>query len=102
MAKAKSQPKSEMTVEEAVAEIRTKPVVRLWPTIGKLRGISKGAVYAAAERGEIDVLKTGRLKLAVSASERRKLGIEYSSHRNAGWRWKHMVTPTSQNEEMND
>jgi hypothetical protein len=45
-------------------------------SIAKLRGISKGAVYAAAERGEIDVLKTGRLKLAVSASERRKLGIE--------------------------
>jgi len=45
------------------------------PTIAVLRGISKGAVYAAAERGEIDVLKNGRLKLVVSASERRKLGI---------------------------
>jgi len=66
---------AEMTVEEAIEEIKRKPTVRLWPTIAKLRGISKGAVYAAAERGEIDVLKTGRLKLAISASERRKLGI---------------------------
>jgi hypothetical protein len=55
---------------------QTKAHVRLWPTIAVLRGISKGAVYAAAERGEIDVLKNGRLKLAISASERRKLGIE--------------------------
>jgi hypothetical protein len=28
-----------------------------------------------AELGEVDVLKTGRLKKAVSATERRKLGI---------------------------
>jgi hypothetical protein len=67
---------AEMTIEEAIAEIKRKPTVRLWPTIAKLRGISKGAVYAAADRGEIDFIQNGRLKLAVSASERRKLGIE--------------------------
>jgi hypothetical protein len=63
------------TVEECIEEIKRKPTVRLWPTIAVLRGISKGAVYTAAERGEIDVLKNERLKLVVSASERRKLGI---------------------------
>jgi hypothetical protein len=67
---------AEMTVEEAIEEIKRKPTVRLWPTIAKLRGISKGAVYAAAERGEIDFIQNGRLKLAISATERRKLGIE--------------------------
>jgi hypothetical protein len=65
----------EMTIEEAIAEVKRKPAVRLWPTIAKLRGISKGAVYAAAERGEIDFIQNGRLKLAISASERKKLGI---------------------------
>jgi hypothetical protein len=65
-----------MTVEEAIAEIKRKPTVRLWPTIAVLRGISKHGVYQAAKRGEIDTIRNGKLILAISASERRKLGIE--------------------------
>jgi hypothetical protein len=63
------------TVEEAIDEIPTKPVVALWPTVALALGVSRGTVYAAAERGEIDVLEVGRLKKAVSAPLRRKLGI---------------------------
>ena len=55
-----SKEEAEMTIEEAIAEIKRKPTVRLWPTIAKLRGISKGAVYAAADRGEIDFIQNGR------------------------------------------
>jgi hypothetical protein len=36
-------------------------------------------VYAEAERGKIDVLEVGRLKKAITASLRRKLGIEAAS-----------------------
>ena len=35
------------TVEEAIAEIRTKPVVPPWPTVGVVLGLSRGATYAA-------------------------------------------------------
>jgi hypothetical protein len=64
------------TVEEALEEIGRKPLVNLWPTVGVALGISRGTVYAAAERGEIEVMPVGRLKKAVSAPLRRKLGIE--------------------------
>jgi hypothetical protein len=63
------------TVEECIAEIKRKPLVNLWPTLAVLYDVSKGKIYQMAELGEVDVLKTGRLKKAVSASERRKLGI---------------------------
>jgi hypothetical protein len=38
--------------------------------------ISRGTYYAAVERGEIEVLEIGRLKKAITAPLRRKLGIE--------------------------
>jgi hypothetical protein len=47
----------------------------LWPTLGVLYDVSKGKIYQIAAAGEIDVLKTGRLRKAISASERRNLGI---------------------------
>ena len=63
------------TVEEAVEEIRRKPLVDLWPTVGVVYDVSRGTVYAMAARGEIDVVDAGRLKKAVSATLRRRLGI---------------------------
>jgi hypothetical protein len=64
------------TTEEAIEEIRKKPLVDLWPTLAVLYGVSKGCIYQMAHRGEVDVLRAGRLIKAISASERRKLGIE--------------------------
>ena len=64
------------SVEEAVEELKRKPVVDLWPTLAVAYGVSKGTIYAMAQRGEVDVLRAGRLKKAVSATERRKLGID--------------------------
>ena len=63
------------TIEQAKEEITRKPVVDLWPTLAVLYDVSKGTIYEMARRGEVDVLKVGRLKKAISASERRKLGI---------------------------
>jgi hypothetical protein len=68
--------KNMMTLEQALEEIRTKPVVPLWPHIGLVLGLSRGGVYEAAKRGEIDVMEVGRLKKAVTAPLRRKLGID--------------------------
>ena len=63
------------TVEEALEEIRRKPLVDLWPTVAVALDVSRGTVYAEAERGNIDVLEIGRLKKAITAPLRRKLGI---------------------------
>jgi hypothetical protein len=65
-----------MTLEEAMREIRTKPVVPLWPVVAVALNLSRGSTYAAAARGEIDVIQVGRLKKATTAPLRRKLGIE--------------------------
>jgi hypothetical protein len=65
-----------MTLDEAMREIRTKPVVPLWPVVGMALSLSRGSTYAAAARGEIDVIVVGRLKKAITASLRRKLGLE--------------------------
>jgi hypothetical protein len=63
------------TLEEALAEIQTKPLVNLYPPVAMVYGVSRGTVYEMARRGEVDVLEVGRLKKAVTASLRKKLGI---------------------------
>jgi hypothetical protein len=63
------------SIQEALDEIRTRPVVDLWPTVAVALDCSRGTVYAAAARGEIDILEVGRLRKAVTAPLRRKLGI---------------------------
>jgi hypothetical protein len=64
-----------MTIEQAIQEVMTKPVVDLWPTTAVLFDISRSGVYDAAERGDFDVVDIGRLRKAVSASLRRKLKL---------------------------
>lgn len=64
------------SIEEALEEIRRKPLVNLWPTVAVALDCSRGTVYAEAARGNIDVLEVGRLKKAVTAPLRRRLGIE--------------------------
>ena len=39
------------SVEECIDEIRTKPVVPIWPTVGVVFGLSKGGAYDSARRG---------------------------------------------------
>jgi hypothetical protein len=43
------------TLEEALAEIQTKPLVDLYPLVAMVYGVSRGTVYEMARRGEIDV-----------------------------------------------
>jgi hypothetical protein len=65
-----------MTMEEALDQIRRRATVDLWPTVGLALSLSRGSVYEAANRGEIEVLTYGRRKVAVTAPLRRKLGLE--------------------------
>jgi len=53
-----------------------KLVLSLWPETGEILGLSRGATYEAARRGDIKTLKIGRLKRVPSAWLRQKLGLE--------------------------
>jgi hypothetical protein len=65
-----------MTMTDAVADLRAKPVVPLWPTVGVLLNLSRGTVYAAAARREIETIRVGRSIRAVSAPLRKQLGLD--------------------------
>jgi hypothetical protein len=64
------------TIEEAMQEIRTKPTVPIWPTVGVVLELSRGAAYDAAHRGDFETVRIGKLIKVVTAPLRRKLGIE--------------------------
>jgi len=59
-----------MKIEEAIAEVNSLPLVRLWPTTAVYLGISRSAVYEAAARGDIPVTRIGKLIKVVSAGLR--------------------------------
>ena len=64
------------TLEEALEEIRTKPVVNLYPTVAVVLATSRSGVYAAVRSGDIEVIKLGPRRFkAISAPLRQKLGI---------------------------
>jgi len=65
-----------MELEDILREIRARPTVPLWPHAAKALGVSRGSIYAAASRGEIDTIRIGRSIKVVSASLRRGLGLE--------------------------
>jgi hypothetical protein len=52
-------------------------VLPLWPDTGKtILGLSRGATYAAAARGDIKTIQLGRLKRVPSAWLKSKLGLD--------------------------
>jgi len=65
-----------MQIEQAIKEIKTRPTVPLWPHVGLALNLSRGSVYSAAARGEIETVKIGHAIRAVTAPLRRKLGID--------------------------
>jgi hypothetical protein len=65
-----------MELKDALQEIRTKPVVPLWPHLGLVLDLSRGAVYASVKRQEIDVIRMGRSIKAVTAPLRKRLGLD--------------------------
>jgi len=65
-----------MELKDAIEQIRTKPVVPLWPHIGLVLDLSRGAVYASVKRDEIDVIRVGRSIKAVTAPLLKRLGLD--------------------------
>jgi hypothetical protein len=64
------------SMEEAMNDLRTKPIVSAWPTVAVLLGLSRGGVFEAAHRGDFETLRFGKLIKVPTAPLRRKLGIE--------------------------
>jgi excisionase family DNA binding protein len=48
----------------------------LWPEAGKLAGLSRGATYAAADRGDIPTIRIGNRRLVPKSQLNKLLGIE--------------------------
>ena len=65
-----------MRLEDAIKEVREKTVVDLWPQAALVLGLLRGATYQAARNGEIDVIKIGHRYRAVTASLRKRLGLD--------------------------
>jgi hypothetical protein len=63
------------TIQECIEEIRTKPTVPPWPTLGVALELSKGGVYDAVRRGDFETIRIGRLIKVITAPLRRQLGI---------------------------
>ena len=68
-----------MEMKEVIEDIRTKPVVPLWPHAGMALGVCRAAIYAAAARNEIEVIRIGRSIRVISASLRKRLGIDHAA-----------------------
>jgi len=68
-----------MNIEDALREIRTKPLVPLWPHLGLVFDMSRGSVYAAARTGQFDIFrygKDGKRMKALTAPIRKRLGMD--------------------------
>ena len=65
-----------MELKEVLEDIRTKAVVPLWPHVGLVLNISRGSIYAAAHRNEIEVIRIGKSIKAVTAPLRKRLGLD--------------------------
>jgi hypothetical protein len=54
-------------MSDAQKLLEEKLVLPLWPETGEILGLSRGATYEAARRGEIKTLDVGRLKKVPTA-----------------------------------
>jgi hypothetical protein len=64
------------STKEARKLLESNAVLRLWPEVGSILGLSRGATYDAAARGDIKTVDMGRLKKVPSAWLRRKLELD--------------------------
>lgn len=65
-----------MELKDVLEEIRTKPVVPVWPHMGVVFDCSRGQSYAMVARKEIDVIRIGRSIKVVTAPLRKRLGLD--------------------------
>jgi hypothetical protein len=64
------------STSEARKLLESSALLPLWPHVGNILGLSRGATYAAAERGDIKTVRLGRLKRVPSTWLKAKLGFD--------------------------
>jgi excisionase family DNA binding protein len=52
------------------------PTIKLWPDTGRALGCGRSAIYEAAARGEIPVIRLGRKIVVPTAALRRMLHLD--------------------------
>jgi hypothetical protein len=65
-----------MEIKDAIHEIQTRPAVPLFPHVALALQMSKSAVYEAAKKGEIDVIRINRSVRAITAPLRKRLHMD--------------------------
>ena len=65
-----------MELQQILDDIATQPTVPVWPHLGKALGVSRNTAYDAARKNEVEVIRVGSQYRVVSASLRKRLGIE--------------------------
>ena len=65
-----------LDLKGALEEIRTKPVVPVWPHLGLVFGCSRGQSYALVNRNEVQSIRLGKSIRVVTAPLRKQLGLD--------------------------
>ena len=69
-----------MNSAEVKKLLESRALLPLWPEVGKnILGLSRGATYDAAQRGDIKTVSFGRLKPVPTAWLRKKLELDEPS-----------------------
>jgi hypothetical protein len=65
------------SIDEVRRLLESRALLPLWPEVGKdILGLSRGATYEAAARGDIKTVRLGRLKRVPSAWLKAKLVLD--------------------------
>ena len=67
--------KKKIDLEDALADLKSKPVIPIYPHLALLLDTSRGSAYGAVNRGEIECVRIGGSLKPISAPLRKKLGI---------------------------
>jgi hypothetical protein len=65
-----------MTVKQAMHRLMTRPCINVWPELGLIFDVGKSESSEMVRRGEVEVVRAGRLIKPISAPLRKKLKID--------------------------
>jgi hypothetical protein len=63
-------------IRRIVPDPEVQPTMTLWPEVADILGLGCSAVYEAAGRGELPVLRFGKRMIVPTAALRRMLGLD--------------------------
>lgn len=67
------------TISTALPLAEDQPTISLWPTAGRALGLGRSSTYAAADRGEIPIIRIGKRVVVPTAALRRMLQLDSPS-----------------------